>query len=87
MDWAAIEANQEQICAAVALQIEQPVTPVVRDTVRDTIHAMREGKIKEFGGLEARCVEAIQEFDLLADAPAPVKIEPEPVKAPKTKKG
>lgn len=86
MNWEAIEANQEQICAAVALQIEQPVTPKIQDTVRDTIHAMREGKIKEFGGLEHIAAVTIRVFDASGGFLEAAADEPAPVKPTKSKK-
>lgn len=86
MNWNKIEANQEAICKAVALQIDQPVTAVVRDTVRDTIYALKEGKVKEFGGLEHIAAVTIQMSDAL-DTFGATKPEPEPEAAPKPKRG
>lgn len=77
MDWLKIETHFADVVALAADKNGTPVSPILADTMRDTIHAMK-NNVTEFGGLEAVCAAAIREFD------APKKPEPE---APKTKRG
>lgn len=89
MNWDSIIANQGLIAEAVALQIEQPMSPIIADTVRDTITAMQSDKIKEFGGLEAIAETTIRVFDASGGFPSAPHPSPksEPAEAPKPKRG
>lgn len=83
MNWDRIEANLGEVVELAAKINGTPVSPVIADAVRDAVTALRTDKIKEFGGLEAIAAKAIAQFD--SDAFA--SLEPEPVKAPKPKRG
>jgi hypothetical protein len=86
MNWNNIAEKQEAIIEKCAELNGTSVSPMIRDTVRDTITAMQAGKIKEFGGLEAVAVKAIGFFDDDAN-PLIADIEPEPVEVHKLKRG
>lgn len=83
MNWNRIEAHMGDVIELAAKINGTPVSPAIADAVRDAVTALKADKIKEFGGLEAVAAKAIAQFDSGVEA-AP---EPEPVEAPKPKRG
>lgn len=83
MNWDRIEANLGEVTELAAKINGTPVSPAIADAVRDAVTALKADKIKEFGGLEAVAAKAIAQFDNGVKA----ALEPEPVEAPKPKRG
>lgn len=82
MNWDKVQDNFDLIVAKCAEMNGTPVSPIIADTVRDTITAMQ-ANAKEFGGLEKIACAAIARYgETEFTQPAP---QSEPVKAPKTK--
>lgn len=80
MNWGKVQDNFDHIVAKCAELNGTPISPIIADTVRDTITAMQ-NNVAEFGGLEAVAHAAIIRFGETEFTQA------EPEAAPKPKRG